>query len=85
VDALGANEGATIVMAILEAISSAHENLAKVLELLPKLLLSVPAFPFVFQQGCRAGSAVLQAGLALAEMCCKCLLVCVCRRPRKLA
>ena len=83
-DALGANEGATIVMAILEAISSAHENLAKILELLPKLLLSVSAFPFVFQQGCRAGSEVLQVR-ALAEMCCKCLLVCVCRRPRKLA
>lgn len=79
-DSLGANEGATIVMAILEAISSAHENLAKVLELLPKLLLSVIAFPFVLQQGGHAGSAVLQGVLALEEMC---LLVCACRRPRK--
>lgn len=40
-DLLKANDCATIVMAILEAISNAHENLAKVLEILPKLLLSV--------------------------------------------
>jgi len=40
-DMLGANDCATIVMAILEGISSAHENLAKLLELLPKLLLTV--------------------------------------------
>jgi len=40
-DMLGANDCATIVMAILEGISSAHENLAKLLELMPKLLLTV--------------------------------------------
>jgi len=69
VDALGANDGAAIVMAILEAISSAHENLARVLELLPRLLLSVSAFPRAREQRSRAEAAVLPAALTRAEMC----------------
>lgn len=40
-DKLGSNECATLVMAMLEAVSDAHENLSKVLELMPKLLQSV--------------------------------------------
>ena len=42
-ETLGANSCASIVITMLEAISNAHENLAKVFELLPKLLLSVSA------------------------------------------
>ena len=40
-DKLGSNECATLVVAMLEAVSEAHENLCKVLELMPKLLQSV--------------------------------------------
>ena len=44
-DKLGPNDCATLVLAMLEAVSDAHENLAKVLELLPKLLQSVRPCP----------------------------------------
>ena len=40
---LGANDCGTIVMTMLDAICNAHENLAKVIEIMPKLLLSVCA------------------------------------------
>jgi hypothetical protein len=38
---LGANDCGTILMTMLDAICNAHENLAKVIEIMPKLLLSV--------------------------------------------
>ena len=40
-DALGGSDSASVVLAILDAVSNPHENMAKVLELLPKLMLPV--------------------------------------------
>ena len=40
---LGANDCGTIIMTMLDAICNAHENLAKVIEIMPKLVLSVCA------------------------------------------
>ncbi len=42
-DMLGANDCGTITMTLLDAICNAHENLAKVIEIMPKLVLSVNA------------------------------------------
>ena len=44
---MGSNDSATLVLEMLEAVSDAHENLCKVLELIPKLLQSVLLLYFV--------------------------------------